>query len=252
MTIAVTGRRDLPGAEEILTPDALSFLEKLHQRFATTRNQLLEDRAAARAEAARTGGMDFLPETREVRESDWQVAPAPEKLRDRRVEITGPVAPAKMAINALNSGAKVWLADLEDASAPFWRNVIESQVNLYDATRGDLSFTSPEGKSYSLGPAEELATVVVRPRGWHLSEKNIDIDGERAIGALVDFGLHFFHNAALLHEQGNGPFYYLPKLEHYLEARLWDDIFTFSEAELGLDHGIVRATVLIETIPAAF
>lgn len=252
MTIAVTGRRDLPGAEEILTPDALSFLEKLHQRFGTTRNQLLEDRAAARAEAAKTGGMDFLPETREVRESDWQVAPAPEKLRDRRVEITGPVAPAKMAINALNSGAKVWLADLEDAAAPFWSNVLEAQLNLRDAARRELSFTSPEGKSYALREDGELAVVVVRPRGWHLSEKNIEIDGERAIGALVDFGLHFFHNAALLHSNGDGPFYYLPKMESYLEARLWNDIFTFAEAEIGLEHGIVRATVLIETIPAAF
>ena len=251
-TIKVTGRQDLPGAKEILTPEALSFLEKLHQRFATTRDELLEARVTARAEAAKAGGMDFLPETREIRESEWQVAPAPEKLRDRRVEITGPVAPAKMAINALNSGAKVWLADLEDASAPFWSNVLESQLNLYDAARRQLSFTSPEGKSYTLREDGELATVVVRPRGWHLSEKNIEVNGVRAIGALVDFGLHFFHNAELLHSNGEGPFYYLPKLESYLEARLWNDIFTFAEAELGLEHGIVRATVLIETIPAAF
>ena len=168
-TIKVTGRRDLPGAKEILTPEALNFLEKLHQRIATTRNELLEARVTARAEAAKAGGMDFLPETREIREAEWQVAPAPEKLRDRRVEITGPVAPAKMAINALNSGAKVWLADLEDASAPFWSNVLESQLNLYDAARRQLSFTSPDGKSYSLREDGELATVVVRPRGWHLS-----------------------------------------------------------------------------------
>ena len=252
MTITMTDRTEMDRADDILTPEALAFLEKLHRRFAARRNDLLHARATARQAAVQAGTMDFLPETKHIRESDWTVAPAPEKLRDRRVEITGPVAPSKMAINALNSGAKVWLADLEDASAPFWHNVIESQVNLYDATRGDLSFTSPEGKTYSLRPAEELATVVVRPRGWHLSEKNLEIDGDRSIGALVDFGLHFFHNAALLHEQGNGPFYYLPKLEHYLEARLWDDIFSFSEAELGLDHGIVRATVLIETIPAAF
>lgn len=252
MTITVTGPRDLPGADDILTPEALAFLEKLHQRFGATRKQLLEDRVAARAEAAQSGRMDFLEETRHIRESDWQVAEAPEKLRDRRVEITGPAAPAKMAINALNSGAKVWLADLEDAAAPFWSNVLEAQVNLRDAARGDLSFTSPEGKSYTLREDGELATIVVRPRGWHLSEKNIEIDGERAIGGLVDFGLHFFHNAAVLHSKGDGPFYYLPKLESYLEARLWNDVFTFAEAELGLDHGIVRATVLIETIPAAF
>lgn len=252
MTISVTGRRDLAGTDEILTPEALDFLEKLHQRFSATRNQLLNDRASARAAAAKSGGMDFLPETREIRESEWKVAAAPEKLRDRRVEITGPVAPAKMAINALNSGAKVWLADLEDASAPFWSNVLESQLNLRHAARRELSFTSPEGKYYSLRQDGNIATVVVRPRGWHLSEKNIEIDGERAIGALVDFGLHFFHNAAVLHSQGDGPFYYLPKMESYLEARLWNDVFTFAEAELGLDHGIVRATVLIETIPAAF
>lgn len=252
MTISMTEHITLDRADEILTPEALAFVEKLHRHFAARRDALLEARATSRREAAQAGTMDFLPETQHIRDADWKVAPTPEKLRDRRVEITGPVAPAKMAINALNSGAKVWLADLEDASAPFWHNVVESQINLYDATRGTLSFTSPEGKSYTLRPAEELATVVVRPRGWHLSEKNIHVDGQRAIGALVDFGLHFFHNAALLHEQGNGPFYYLPKLEHYLEARLWNDIFTFSEAELGLDHGIVRATVLIETIPAAF
>ena len=250
MTITMTDHTEMDRADEILTPEALAFLEKLHRRFAARRNDLLRARATARQAAVKAGTMDFLPETKHIRESDWTVAPAPEncaidawrspvRSRHRRWRST------------LNSG-KVWLADLEDASAPFWHNVIESQVNLYDATRGDLSFTSPEGKTYSLRPAEELATVVVRPRGWHLSEKNLEIDGDRSIGALVDFGLHFFHNAALLHEQGNGPFYYLPKLEHYLEARLWDDIFSFSEAELGLDHGIVRATVLIETIPAAF
>src|SRR5690625_3020948 len=252
MSITVTGRRDYDRADEILTPQALAWVETLPQRFATVRDDLLAARVTARQAAAESGTMDFLPETREVRNSDWRVAPAPEKLRDRRAEITGPVAPAKMAINALNSGAKVWLADLEDASAPFWRNVIESQVNLYDATRGTLSFTAPEGKSYTLRPTQELATVVVRPRGLHLSEKNIEVDGQRAIGSFVDFGLHFFHNAAELHATGDGPFYYLPKLEHYLEARLWNDIFTFAEQELNLDHGIVRATVLIETIPAAF
>lgn len=252
MTITVTGNTDLPRANEILTPEALAFIEELHQHFATTRNELMQARISARAAAAESGRLDFLPETRNIRESEWQVAQAPEKLQDRRVEITGPAAPAKMAVNALNSGAKVWLADLEDAAAPFWDNVIESQLNLYDAARGQLSFTSPEGKSYTLREDGNVATVIVRPRGWHLSEKNIEIDGARAIGSLVDFGLHFFHNAAALHEHGNGPFYYLPKMESYLEARLWNEVFTFAEAQLGLDHGIVRATVLIETIPAAF
>lgn len=252
MTITVTGKTELIRANEVLTPEALDFIEQLHQRFATTRNELLQDRSSARAAAAESGRLDFLPETRDVRESDWTVAPAPKKLQDRRVEITGPAAPAKMAINALNSGAKIWLADLEDAAAPFWDNVLESQLNLYDAARGQLAFTSPEGKSYSLREDGNVATVIVRPRGWHLSEKNLEIDGSRTIGALVDFGLHFFHNAAVLHEQGDGPFYYLPKMESYLEARLWNDVFTFAEEYLGLDHGIVRATVLIETIPAAF
>lgn len=252
MSITITGRRDMDGADEILSSEALAFVEKLHQRFAATRNELLEARRAARSQAAESGQLDFLPETREIRESEWTVAEAPEKLRDRRVEITGPVAPAKMAINALNSGAKVWLADLEDASAPHWNNVIDSQVILRDTARGELAFTSPEGKKYSLREDGGLATVVVRPRGWHLDEKNIEVDGARAIGSLVDFGLHFFHNAAELHSNGAGPFYYLPKMESYLEARLWNDIFTFAEAELGLEHGIVRATVLIETIPAAF
>lgn len=153
MTITMTDRTEMDRADDILTPEALAFLEKLHRRFAARRNDLLHARATARQAAVQAGTMDFLPETKHIRESDWTVAPAPEKLRDRRVEITGPVAPSKMAINALNSGAKVWLADLEDASAPFWHNVIESQVNLYDATRGDLSFTSPEGKSYSLRPS---------------------------------------------------------------------------------------------------
>lgn len=252
MTIKVVTDQEQPGAAHILTSEALEFVEKLHEKFAATREKLLQARKTDRAQAARTGALDFLEETRHIREADWKVAEAPEKLRDRRVEITGPVAPVKMAINALNSGAKVWLADLEDASAPTWENVVESQINLYGAARGDLSFESPDGKSYSLRDDIPLATVVVRPRAWHLDEKNIEIDGKRASGSLVDFGLHFFHNAAHLHANGDGPFYYLPKLESYLEARLWNDVFTFAENELGLDYGIVRATVLIETIPAAF
>ena len=188
-----------------------------------------------------------------MRTGDWKVAEAPEALRDRRVEITGPASPAKMAINALNSGAKVWLADLEDASTPSWFNVIDAISNLSAAARGTLAFTDAKsGKSYALRTDAPRAVVVVRPRGWHLPENNVLIDGKPAVGALVDFGLHFFHNAKVLAESGQGPFYYLPKMEHYLESRLWNEIFTFAQAELGIEHGTVRATMLIETIPAAF
>ncbi|MBP2338550.1 malate synthase [Saccharothrix coeruleofusca] len=225
--------------EQILTPDALEFLAMLHRSFAATRDELL----ARRAERHPLG---FLPETAEVRESEWRVAPAPEPLRDRRVEITGPTE-RKMTVNALNSGARVWLADLEDANTPHWRNVISGQVNLYDAARDQVEFTSPEGKHYALRDDVARPAVVVRPRGWHLPERNIEIEGRPAIGALVDFGLHFFHNAAL-----GKPYYYLPKMESYLEARLWNDVFSAAEAALDVPRGAIRATVLIETIPAAF
>ena len=186
----------------------------------------------------------------EVREADWQVAPAPPALVDRRVEITGPTQP-KMAVNALNSGAKVWLADLEDANTPHWHNVLEGQQVLHDVARHRLEFTSPEGKHYALhdGP---LAVPLVRPRGWHLDEKHLPVDGRPMAGALLDFGLHFFHNAAELTGRGEGPFYYLPKMESHLEARLWNDVFTHAQRALGIPHGTVRATVLIETINAAF
>ena len=247
------GAEYAPAAELILTDEALAFVEKLHTNFAARRNELLAAREVARKEASATGKIDFLPETADVRSGDWKVAPAPEKLQDRRVEITGPATPAKMAINALNSGAKVWLADLEDAAAPNWYNQITAQANLFNAARKQLSFFDPgNGKDYELRDDAPLATVVVRPRGWHLPEKHITVNGEEGVGAFLDFGLHFFHNAKHLHENGDGPFYYLPKMEHYLEARLWNDVFTFAEKELGLPHGIVRATVLIETIPAAF
>ncbi|MGQ7788977.1 malate synthase A [Nesterenkonia sp. K-15-9-6] len=252
MTITTTEPYSVPGRDQILTDEALAFVEELHRRFAGTRDELLEARRAAQQRAAETGRLDFLPETQEIRDGDWKVAEHPPSLQDRRVEITGPPAPAKMAINALNSGAKVWLACLEDASSPTWFNVIDAQKNLYEAARGTLQFTSPEGKEYRLRDDVDLPTVVVRPRGWHLPEKHLEIDGAPAVGALVDFGLHFFHNATLLHEKGLGPFYYLPKIEHHPEAKLWDDIFTFSEERLGLPHGTVRATVLIETIPAGF
>jgi malate synthase len=252
MAITVNAPYEAEGTDLILTEEALQFVEELHARFAETRDEVLSKRAAAQEQAARTGAMEFPAETADVRNGDWTVAEQPQSLADRRVEITGPPAPAKMAINALNSGAKVWLACLEDALSPSWQNVVDGQKNLYEAARGTLQFTSPGGKQYNLRDDVPLPVVVVRPRGWHLPEKNITIDGERTIGALVDFGLHFFHNAKVLSEQGTGPFYYLPKLEHYVEARLWNDIFTFAEEKLGIPHGTVRATVLIETIPAAF
>lgn len=253
MSISITHVPAVAKGEEILSEAALAFVEKLHTKFAATRNDLIQARVAAQEAVTATGTMDFDPATAQIRNGDWKVAPAPAALQDRRVEITGPASPAKMAINALNSGAKVWLADLEDASTPTWHNVIDAIANLSDAARGELSFDDPSnGKSYALRTDAPLATVVVRPRGWHLSEANVLVNGEQAVGALVDFGLHFFHNAKVLADSGQGPFYYLPKMESYLESRLWNEIFTFAEAELGIEHGTVRATMLIETIPAAF
>jgi malate synthase len=236
--------------EEILTPEALDFLAGLHDAFAGRRDELLQARSKRREEARTTGRLDFMPETKEIREGDWKVAGAPEALRDRRVEITGPTD-RKMTINALNSGAKVWLADLEDANTPHWANVVSGQVNLYDAVRETITLESG-GKSYALKDDVEHATIVVRPRGWHLPESHLTFGGREGVGALVDFGLHFFHNAAELLKRGKGPYYYLPKMESHLEARLWNDVFTHAEKALGIEHGTVRATVLIETIPAAF
>jgi malate synthase len=238
-------------SEEILTPEALEFLAGLHERFAGRRDELLAARAKRREEASRTGKLDFLAETRDVREGDWRVATAPADLQDRRVEITGPTE-RKMAINALNSGAKVWLADLEDANTPHWANVVGGQVNLADAVRSTIAFTSPEGKEYALKPDIQHAVIVMRPRGWHLDERHLTFDGRQAVGALVDFGLYFFHNAQALLDKGSGPYFYLPKMESHLEARLWNDVFTHAQETLGIPHGTVRATVLIETIPAAF
>ncbi|HET6626675.1 MAG TPA: malate synthase A [Nocardioidaceae bacterium] len=237
--------------EEVLTPEALAFVAELNQRFRDTRDELLERRATRRTEVARTHRLDFLPETADVRAGSWRVAEAPEDLRDRRVEMTGPTE-RKMTINALNSGARVWLADLEDANTPHWANVVGGQVNLLDAVRETIGYTSPEGKTYALRTDRRLATIVVRPRGWHLDERHLLVDGRPAVGALVDFGLYFFHNAAELLARGSGPYFYLPKMESHLEARLWDQVFTFAEDRLGIAHGTVRATVLIETIPAAF
>ncbi|MFI0738926.1 malate synthase A [Streptomyces sp. NPDC021100] len=238
--------------EEVLTGPALEFVAALHERFTPRRDDLLARRTERRAEIARTGTLDFPPETAHVREDPtWRVAPAPAALDDRRVEITGPTD-RKMTVNALNSGARVWLADFEDASAPTWRNVVQGQLNLIDAFERRIDFTTAEGKAYALRPDEELATVVVRPRGWHLDERHLTVAGRPVPGALVDFGLFFFHNARRLAERGEGPFFYLPKLESHREARLWNDVFVFAQERLGLPHGTVRATVLIETITAAF
>jgi malate synthase len=238
-------------SDEVLTQQALDFVADLHRAFAGRRDDLLEDRGRRRVEIAETGRLDFLPETASVRNGTWSVAPAPADLRDRRVEITGPTEP-KMAINALNSGAKVWLADLEDANTPHWANVVTGQVALFDAIRRQLRFTAPGGKEYSLREDGELAVIVVRPRGWHLDERHVLVDGRPAVGALVDFGLYFFHNAAELLQRGSGPYFYLPKMESHREARLWNEVFTYAEKHVGVPHGSIRATVLIETITAAF
>ncbi|MEO7132314.1 MAG: malate synthase A [Dermatophilaceae bacterium] len=239
------------GVEEILTPEALAFVAALQREFGSRRDELLAARTVRREEVSRTGRLDFLPETAAIREGEWTVASAPDDLLDRRVEMTGPTD-RKMTINALNSGARVWLADMEDASTPHWSNVIGGQVNLRDAIRRTISFTSPEGKQYDLRTDQRLATIVMRPRGWHFDERHLLVDGAPTVGALVDFGLYFFHNAKELLERGSGPYFYLPKLESHLEARLWNDVFTFAEAQVGVPYGSVRATVLIETIPAAF
>ncbi len=238
-------------SDEVLTPDALELVASLHRRFGGRRDELLAARRVRRDEIARTGRLDFLDATAGVRAEDWKVADAPPDLRDRRVEITGPTE-RKMAINALNSGACVWLADLEDANTPHWRNVVSGQVNLADAVRRTISFTSPEGKEYALKEGADIPTIVPRPRGWHLDERHVLVDGVPVAGALVDFGLYFFHNARELLARGSGPYFYLPKMESHLEARLWNDVFTVAQEKLGVPHGTVRATVLIETITAAF
>ncbi len=237
--------------DEILTPDALAFVARLQRAFGARRDELLERRKQRRAEAARTGKLDFLPETKEIREGDWKVAPTPADIQDRRVEITGPTD-RKMSVNALNSGARIWLADLEDANTPHWSNVVSGQVNLYDVVRKTVALTTPEGKEYKLRDDVRHAVPLVRPRGWHFNEKHVLVDGKPAVGALVDFGLFFFHNAQELINRGSGPYFYLPKMESHLEARLWNDVFDQAQDELGIPRGTVKATVLIETIPAAF
>jgi malate synthase len=235
---------------DILTEEALAFLGELHQQFSERRLALLQNRAA-RQRAIDAGQLpDFLPETADIRERDWKVAPLPPDLLDRRVEITGPVD-RKMIINALNSGAKIFMADFEDSSTPSWTNLMEGQQNLRDAVRGTITYTHPTtAKEYRL--VAQPATLMVRPRGWHLHEKHLILHGEALSGALVDFGLFLFHNAEALLAKGSGPYFYLPKLESHLEARLWNDVFVFSQNYLGIPQGTIKATVLIETILAPF
>ncbi|CAM3229085.1 Malate synthase [Arthrobacter ulcerisalmonis] len=238
--------------DEVLTPEALDFIAALHRSTADRRQELLSARRLRRAEIAAGQDPRFLRSTEDIRNDlSWRVAPPAPGLEDRRVEITGPVD-KKMTVNALNSGAKVWLADMEDSSTPTWRNVIKGQVNLTDALERRIDFTTDEGKEYKLRPAAELPTMVVRPRGWHLPEKHLLIDGTPVAGGIVDFGLFFFHNARRLLAQGKGPYFYLPKIENHLEARLWNDIFIQAQDLLGIPQGTIRATVLIETITAAF
>ena len=238
-----------PSSPDVLTAGALEFLVLLHERFGEKRKELLQARKGRQEEIKKGARPDFLRETSSVRSGSWKVAPPPHDLQDRRVEITGP-AEAKMLINALNSGAKVFMADLEDSLSPTWENVIQAQVALKAAVRKTLSFENSEGKKYQLN--EKTATLVVRPRGWHLIEKNILIDGEAVSGGLFDFAFYFFHNVHETLKRGTGPYFYLPKMESHLEARLWNDVFIFSEQALGVPKGTIRATVLIETILAAF
>ena len=234
---------------EILTPDALAFVAKLHRNFNTRRLECLQRRQERQAALDRGDTLDFLPETKQIREGDWTCAPIPADLRDRRVEITGPTD-RKMVINALNSGAKMFMADFEDANSPTWENMIEGQINLRDAIRRTINFTSPEGKAYQL--MDKVAVLLVRPRGWHLVERHLLVDGEPIAGGLFDFGIYFFHSAKELIARGSGPYFYLPKMESHLEARLWNDVFKLAQDEIGIPRGTIRATVLIETIPAAF
>lgn len=249
LEITVLGSRS-EKFDEILTPEALEFIGKLHHKFGRSRKELLAAREVKQAQLDAGQLPDFLNETKNIRESEWEVSPVPSDLTDRRVEITGPVE-RKMIINALNSGAKVFMADFEDSNAPTWENAVNGQINLRDAINGTITFANEgNGKFYELN--KEIATLMVRPRGWHLEEKNVLVDGEAICGSLFDFGLYFYHNAFTLLKNGTGPYFYLPKLENHLEARLWNDVFVFAQDELGIPQGTIKATVLIETILASF
>ncbi len=238
-----------PEFAEILTSEAMSFVATLARAFEARREELLAKREQRQAELDAGKKPDFLAETAHIRQGTWTVAPIPADLQDRRVEITGPVE-RKMVINALNSGAKMFMADFEDSHAPTWDATIQGQINLRDAIEGTITFSNPEGKAYKLN--DKVATLLVRPRGWHLNEKHVLIDGKPISGGIFDFGLYFFHNAKRLLAKGSGPYFYLPKLEGHLEARLWNDIFVLAQQELGIPNGTIRATVLIETILATF
>jgi malate synthase len=248
----MTTTASLPIAEietQILSPEARTFLIDLARKFEPRRQELLAKRRVRQQEIEAGKMPDFLPETAEIRKAEWKVAPIPADLLDRRVEITGPVD-RKMIINALNSGANVFMADFEDSHSPTWQNNLAGQANLVDAVRRRISYVSPEGKRYQLNP--QIATLLVRPRGWHLDERHFQVDGKSISGALFDFGLFFFHNAKELVRRGTSPYFYLPKLESHQEARLWNDVFNFAQDRLGIARGTIRATVLIETILAAF
>ncbi len=238
-----------PAFEEILTTEALAFVAKLHRQFEARRRELIAARVVRQAELDAGKLPDFLPETAAIRAGDWKIAPLPQDLLDRRVEITGPVD-RKMMINALNSGAKSFMADFEDSNCPSWENQISGQINVRDAYRKTISFANPDGKQYRLN--DSVATLILRPRGWHLMEKHVTVDGEIVSGSLFDFALSFFHNIAYLQSVGSATYYYLPKMEGHLEARLWNDVFVFAQQELGIAQGSIKATVLIETILAAF
>ncbi len=247
--VQITGPMN-PGYETILTDEAVSFLAGLHRRFEATRRERLAARAALQERLDAGERLGFLPETAALRGAPWKIGQIPDDLTDRRVEITGPVD-RKMVINALNSGAKCYMACFEDASTPAWEIMVEGQINLRDAVDGTISLTDEKsGKQYRLN--RETATLLARPRGWHLLERHFYVDGEPIAGALFDFGLYFFHNARQLLDKGSGPYFYLPKLEHYLEARLWNEVFVHAQSALKLPLGSIKATVLIETLPAAF
>jgi malate synthase len=247
MTISAAVRNEVEA--QILTPEAGAFLKKLARKFEARRQQLLARRHARQQQIDAGQFPEFLPETAHIREAEWTVAPIPHDLLDRRVEITGPVE-RKMIINALNSGANVFMADFEDSNSPTWQNNLEGQFNLRDAVAGTISYDSPEGKRYELN--SRVATLLVRPRGWHLIERHFHVDGQPISASLFDFGLYFFHNAQRLIDKGTGPYFYLPKMESHLEARLWNDVFCYAQDELDIPRGTIRATVLIETILAAF
>jgi malate synthase len=238
-----------PGFDEVLTPDALEFVAELQRRFGGPRKALLDARADRRERLRAGGSLDFLEDTREIREGDWRVEAVPDDLKQRWVEITGPTD-RKMMINALNSGADGFMADFEDANAPTWRNMVRGHINLRDAIDGTISYDSADGRHYELG--SDPATLLVRPRGWHLPERHLLLDSEPVSGSLFDFGMFVFHCAKRLQSAGSGPYFYLPKLESHLEARLWNEVFCFAQDELGIPRGTIKATVLIETLPAAF